>query len=165
MCTDPRKVIAAKLANLEIEYQQQEQVVTLAEQEVSRAEQRATMARSKLQWIAAKREATQEMLDAIPPSGTQTQKSEEPPTGQGELHKHNGDGGGIKPAPSKAVVALLRERPNLTKKEIVNALDGKVDSKARNVKHNIATTVYNAAKAGKIVLDEVTGRYSLPPDE
>lgn len=58
-----------------------------------------------------------------------------------------------KPKPGQAVVALLEERPGLEMVEILDALEGNVDTTAKNERHNLRTTVFNLTKRGLVERD------------
>jgi len=68
---------------------------------------------------------------------------------------------GKKMGPSDAIRDLLRKTPRLTGPEIINKLEGVVETSAQNVRHNIRTTLYNLAKTEKIeALDDDTYQLS-----
>lgn len=71
-----------------------------------------------------------------------------------------GSNGSRFPKPTEAIVGLLKERPRLSAMEIIDALENRVNSTAKNVRHNIRTTIFNLTKKG--VLDrDIEDYYEL----
>jgi len=89
-------------------------------------------------------------------------ENERPPVSQGA-----GDGppinesdNGDRLGPTDAVLVLLKDRPGLTAGEMADALEHRVESTAKNVKHNIRTTAFNLVKKGMVTRDE-DGRHYI----
>ena len=61
-------------------------------------------------------------------------------------------GRGMKP--SQAVIDLLMNHPNRSVHQILDALEDRVDTTAKNVRHNIRTTIFNMEKSGKITKNQ-----------
>ena len=55
--------------------------------------------------------------------------------------------------PSQAIVVLLSKTPGLTTLEVIDALEHTVASTAKNIRHNIRTTLFNLVKRGTLVRD------------
>ena len=55
--------------------------------------------------------------------------------------------------PSDAVIALLTERSGLGAQEIIDFLEHRVDTSAKNIRHNIRTTLFNLVRRGALVRD------------
>ena len=63
--------------------------------------------------------------------------------------------------PSDAVRVIVGANPNISMKEIVEALDGQIDTAAENERHVIRTTLSNMTGAGKLIRHP-DNTYSLP---
>lgn len=71
-----------------------------------------------------------------------------------------GFGEETKPKPTEAITALLRDHPNgLSGPEIANTLMSKVQTTAKDPRHNLLSSVYNLARKGTLI--ETGGRYRL----
>jgi len=59
------------------------------------------------------------------------------------------------------VLDYLQEHPGAQALEVIDALENKVCSKAKDRRHSIRTTLFNLEKKGKLVRDGKTKGYSL----
>lgn len=65
--------------------------------------------------------------------------------------------------PANSIVHLLRKKPGLEMVEVLDALEGKVNTAAKNQRHNLRTTLFNLEKSGKIIRSK-DKKYSVPGD-
>ena len=59
--------------------------------------------------------------------------------------------------PKEAILRLIAQAPGLRPKEIVNRLEGQVQSESENVRRTIASTLYNLRRAGILKRDAEGG--------
>ncbi len=115
-------------------------------QQLTEAEGAIKREQDRISWIGPKVELLEELLaearngqptEAVVPDDDDP--GQEPPGGVDRLR------------PSEAVVRLLRREPGLRIRGILDSLEHEVESTAKNIRHNIRTTVFNLTKRGTLI--------------
>ena len=118
-------------------------------QQLTEAEGAIKREQGRIAWIGPKVELLEELLaEARNGQPTEAVVPDEDDAGQ------EAPGGADRLRPSEAVVRLLKDNQGLQIGTIIDSLEHEVESNAKNVRHNIRTTVFNLVKKGIVIRTE-----------
>lgn len=123
--------------------------IDLLQSEIAQMERELERKRGKLDaWTELADEATKPAF-----SSPATPRARRPLPSSGKSRQKSGlPGDGQKPA--RAVVELLSKSPGLKMVEIISTLENRVQSVAKNKRHNLRTTLFNMVRTQKITRDK-----------